>query len=100
MRRLLLPICTCFLMTACASGVTPTLDDSPQVKPEASLTAVPQPLPQPASGAISELEANHRAVAKAYHQLASQMCRLLTFLQLPTEGCEPWMKSTTNKQAP
>lgn len=100
MRRLLLPIAMCFLMTGCASGVTPTLDDPPQVSPQASLTAVPQPLPQPASGAIQELETNHQQVAKRYHQLASQMCRLLEFLQLPTESCEPWTKSTTNKQAP
>ena len=100
MRRLLLLIAMCCLMTACASGVTPTLDDAPTVSPQANLTKVPQELPQPSSGAIETLEENHRQVAKAYHQLASQMCRLLTFLQLPTEGCEPWTKSTTNKPAP
>lgn len=93
MRRLLLPIAMCCLMSACASGVTPTPADPIEVKPEASLTAVPSALPQPPSGRIQDLEANHREVAKAYHQLASQMCRLLAFLQLPTEGCEPWTKN-------
>ncbi|MDP9990912.1 hypothetical protein J2W28_002082 [Variovorax boronicumulans] len=35
-------------------------------------------------------------MAKAYHNLASQMCRLLAYLQLPTEGCEPWTKNSLN----
>lgn len=100
MRHLLLLTTMCCLMTACASGVTPTLDEAPAVMPQAALTKVPKALPQPASGAIQTLEANHRKVALAYHQLASQMCQLLAFLQLSTEGCEPWTKSTTNKPAP
>ncbi len=93
MRRLLLTITTCFLMSACASGVLPTQDEPIQVPPEASLTAAPPPLPQPATGRIQDLEANHRDVARAYHQLASQMCRLLDFLQIKREGCELWTKS-------
>jgi hypothetical protein len=94
MRRLLLTIAMCSLMTACGSGVLRTPDpDVIEVKPQANLTAVPKVLPQPPSGQIADLEANHREVAKAYHDLASQMCRLLAFLQLPTEGCEPWTKN-------
>lgn len=93
MRRLLLPIAMCCLMSACAFGVTPTPADPIEVKPEASLTVAPRPLPQPPTGRIQDLEANHRDVAKAYHQLASQTCRLLAFLQLPTEGCEPWTRN-------
>jgi len=94
MRRLLLTILTCCLMSACASGVPPTQDDPIQVQPEASLTAAPRPLPQPPTGRIQDLEENHREVAQAYHQLASQMCRLLDFLQIKREGCELWTKSS------
>lgn len=93
MRRLLLTITTCCLMSACAAGVRPTLDEPIQVPPEANLTAAPQPLPQPPTGRIQDLETNHREVAKAYHQLASQTCRLLDFLQIKREGCELWTKS-------
>lgn len=93
MRRLLLTMTMCCLMSACASGVPPTQDEPIQVQPEASLTVAPLPLPQPASGRIQELETNHRDVAKAYHQLASQMCRLLDFLQIKREGCEPWTRN-------
>lgn len=100
MRRLLLMIATCCLMTACSSGAPRMLEADPiEVQPPANLITRPKPLPQPASGAIQELEANHREVAKAYHDLASQTCRLLQFLQLSTEGCEPWTKSISNKQA-
>ncbi|KLN54701.1 hypothetical protein VPARA_40050 [Variovorax paradoxus] len=94
MRRLLLTIATCCLMTACASGVLPMPDPDPiEVNPQANLIVPPRPLPQPATGEIQELESNHREVAKAYHNLASQMCRLLAHLQMPTQGCEPWTKS-------
>jgi hypothetical protein len=31
-------------------------------------------------------------VAKAYHQLASQVCRLLQYLQADSEECKPWTK--------
>lgn len=97
MRRLLLSITTCCLMTACVSGALPTPAPEPiPVKPEANLTAVPLPLPQPATGRIQDLEANHVQVARAYHQLASQVCRLLVFLQVPTEGCELWTRNSTN----
>lgn len=93
MRRLLLSIAMCCLLSACAFGVPPTPDEPIRVPPPANLIAAPQPLQQPRSGRIQDLEANHREVAKAYHQLASQMCGLLAFLQIKNEGCEPWTKS-------
>lgn len=94
MRRLLLMIAMSCLMSACTFGAPRMLEADPiEVQPPPNLITRPKPLPQPASGAIQELEANHRDVAKAYHNLASQMCRLLAYLQLPTEGCEPWTKS-------
>lgn len=94
MLRLLPTITTCCLMSACALGVPPMQDEPIRVLPEASLTAAPRPLPQPPTGRIQDLEANHREVAKAYHQLASQMCRLLDFLQIKREGCEFWTRSS------
>lgn len=97
MRRLLLMIAMCCLMSACTFGAPRMLEADPiEVQPPANLITRPKPLPQPASGAIQELEANHREVAKAYHNLASQTCRLLAYLQLPTEGCEPWTKNSSN----
>lgn len=93
MRNLILSIAVCCLLAACASGSQPTLVQPIAVPPPANLTAPPPALPPPPSGQMQALEANHRAVAQAYHQLASQMCGLLTFLQLDTQGCAPWMKS-------
>lgn len=90
MRRLLLMTTMCCLMTACASGARPMQADPIQVPPPANLTTAPQELPQPSSGRIQELETNHREVARAYHQLATQVCSLLAFLQMTPEGCEPW----------
>jgi hypothetical protein len=63
-----------------------------QVQPQANQTQAPEQLPQPKSGAISELEANQRQVARLYHQLASQHCSLLEFLSLAPKGCEPWLQ--------
>lgn len=92
MRRLLLTITTCCLMSACSSG-GPRMPEEPiTVPPQANLTAAPKLLPQPRSGRIQDLEANHRDVAKAYHQLASQVCRLLQYLQADSEECKPWTK--------
>ena len=90
MRRLLLMTAMCCLMTACACGARPMPVDAIQVPPPANLTTAPQALPQPPTGRIQDLEANHRDVARAYHQLATQVCSLLAFLQMPPEGCEPW----------
>lgn len=54
------------ILTACASGVprTTALTLKP---PEADKAECP-PLPQPTSGSLADLLANHVTVAKAYHQ--------------------------------
>ena len=72
-----------------------------QVPPPANLTAPPRPLPAPVSGRLQDLETNHRQVAQAYHQLASQMCRLLAFLELPRETeCRPFTPDAVASAAP
>lgn len=91
MRRQILLIAACCLLTACAAGVTQTPDSLP-VMPQASLLVAPKPLPQPQSGAIPDLESNHRAVAKRYHLLAAQVCGLLMFLEVNSamDDCAPY----------
>ncbi len=54
-----------------------------KVPPPPNLVMPPAALPQPASGRMPDLEANHRQVAQAYHLLAAQMCQLLAFLEVP-----------------
>ena len=82
------------LLSACAGGPQPTpagLTIEPiRVPPPANLTQPPPLLPAPASGQMRDLEANHRQVAQAYHQLASQMCGLLSWLQIDHEQCRRW----------
>lgn len=91
MRRLTLSIAASCLLTACASGPTQTvvpiqLQPEQKVPPPANLTRPPQPLPAPGSGRMRDLEADHREVARLYHELAAQMCGLLAFLDVrPTE---------------
>jgi hypothetical protein len=99
-RHLLLSIAllaSCLLI-GCASGGRPMPDAQAlapiQVPPQANLTQAPALLPPPKSGAMPDLEANHRQVARLYHQLASQHCSLLQFLSLAPKGCEPWLQSS------
>lgn len=87
MRLLTLLTLACCLLTGCASGVRPTVDEPIKTAPPPNLTAPPQPLPQPESGQMRDLEANHTQVAKAYHLLASQMCQLLGYLQINHPEC-------------
>jgi hypothetical protein len=93
--RLLTALLAACLLSACASGIKPMPDAQAlqpiQVQPQANLTQAPQKLPAPKSGAVPNLEANHRQVARQYHQLASQHCGLLQFLLLAPEGCKPWL---------
>ena len=91
MRRLTLWIAVCCLLSACALGPTPTPVPPTPVPPPPNLTAPPQSLPPPANGQMRELESNHRAVARAYHLLAAQLCGLLVFLELPREGCDVFL---------
>jgi hypothetical protein len=93
MKLLTLLILACCLTLGCASGTLPTPDASIQpikVEPPASLTQPPAPLPAARSGKVPDLEANHQAGAKAYHQLATQMCNLLAFLEINHDECKPW----------
>lgn len=93
MKLLTLSILACCLTLGCASGMLPTPDASIQpikVEPPANLTQAPQALPPLTSGEGPQLEANHRAVAKAYHLLATQMCNLLDFLEVPRDECKQW----------
>lgn len=93
MKLLTLLIAACCLTLGCAGGMQPTPDASIQpieVPPPANLTQAPAPLPKAASGKLPDLEANHRQVTKAYHQLATQMCNLLDFLEVNREQCKQW----------
>jgi len=97
MTRLTLWMAACCLLAACAAGPQPTLvplapEPPLTVPPQASLLVPPAPLPQPTSGRMRDLEANHLQVARAYHQLASQLCGLLLHLKQPVaEPCRPWL---------
>ncbi|MFT4191651.1 MAG: hypothetical protein QM617_09045 [Comamonas sp.] len=92
MIRLTLSTIAVCLMSACAAGTPPTPADPIKVSPPASLTAPPQALPPAASGRMPDLEANHRAVAKSYHVLASRYCSLLLFLELLPDDCGPFIQ--------
>lgn len=92
MTRCILPMLACCLLSACAAGPMPMPDPMP---PPANLTTPPAPLPPPASGALRDLEANHRTVARLYHQLAIRYCGLLQHLQVShdpqVDGCTRYL---------
>ncbi len=87
MRLLTLSIVACYLLIACAGGPMPMPDEPIKVPPPANLTAPPKPLPMPDSGRVPDLESNHRETARAYHQLAAQLCNLLAFLEVNHDEC-------------
>ena len=91
MNRLPLWIAVCCLLTACAAGPTPMPACPIPVTPPANLTAPPQRLPPPASGATRDLESNHLQVAHAYHQLAARYCGLLQFLEINDDECKAFL---------
>lgn len=88
-RLTLLTLASCLLI-GCAAGPMRTSAPDLKVPPPANLTAPPAPLPPPASGLVPDLEANHLQVARAYHQLASQLCRLLEYLEAAPSECRAW----------
>lgn len=93
MKLLTLLILACCLTLGCAGGMLPTPDASIQpikVDPPPNLTRPPALLPPAISGKVPDLEANHQAVAKAYHLLATQMCNLLDFLEVNHDECRQW----------
>lgn len=87
MRLLILLTLAFCLLTGCASGVTPTPEEPIRTSPPPNLTAPPRQLPQPETGHMRALEANHLQVAKAYHLLASQICQLQAYLQINHPEC-------------
>lgn len=91
---LILSITVCCLMSACAFGTPPMRVEPIRVPPPANLTMPPEPLPPPASGAMRDLEANHRQVARQYHQLASQTCLLLLYLEINHDACSRYVGTT------
>ena len=103
--RILLMLAFCQL-TACAAGPRPTLvqaaiDIQPiKVPPSANSTRPPPSLPQPQTGAMPDLEANHRQVAEAFHQLAAQLCSLLKYLEIEHRECLPYLQEPGGPDAP
>jgi hypothetical protein len=104
-RQIPLLMLVCCLLSACASGPQPTLvQQAPQIQPikvppPASLTQPPQPLPQPTSGLLPDLELNHRQVTQAYHQLAAQLCALLLTLEIEHRECLPYLPKPAGSDA-
>ncbi len=48
-------------------------------------------LPQPASGRMPDLEANHRDVARLYYGLAARFCGVLAAIDSMPSGCAPFL---------
>lgn len=74
-------------LTACASGMRPTVAMTlrPQLPPNAMVT--PPPLPVVADGAgLQALFINHVEVTGLYHALVAQHCALLAALDHPCEA--------------
>lgn len=94
MTRLTLLTVACCLLSACAAGPPPMPVQPIPVPPPANATAPPQPLPPPASGRVSDLEANHLQVARQYHLLASGYCRLLQYLEIHHEECRAFTQGS------
>lgn len=67
-------------LTACASGGPRTM--APTLAPPAARMAPCPPLPQPASGSLTDLLANHVAVAKVYHQCRDRHQGLIDWLKV------------------
>lgn len=95
MTRLLLLTITCCLMSACSVGVPP-MPDPLRVPPPPNLTRAPEPLPQPQSGQVKDLEANHRDVAQLYYRLAARFCGVLQAIDAMPAECEPYLLKDDN----
>lgn len=100
MRPLILLMAACCLLTACAAGTPPMPDPTEPLRtpPPPNLTAPPRPLPAARSGQTPDLEANHQAVAKAYHRLASQTCLLLAYLEISHPECQAWLRAAPDQE--
>lgn len=96
MTRLPLLTIACCLMAACNAGVQPTPDPL-RVPPPPNLTRAPDTLPQPASGRMPDLEANHRDVARLYFGLAAWFCGVLIAIDAMPTGCAPYLLMDENE---
>lgn len=83
-------------MAACNAGVQPTPDPL-RVPPPPNLTRAPDTLPQPASGRMPYLEANHRDVARLYFGLAAWFCGVLIAIDAMPTGCAPYLLMDENE---
>lgn len=93
--RLLISVLCLLIVSACGSPPTMVPVSPPpsiKVPPAPNLTAPPEALPPPTSGLLPDLEANHREVAKAYHQLAARLCGLLQYLEIEHRECMPYLQ--------
>lgn len=80
MHKAILPLLIAALtMTACASGGLRTREPT-LTAPEASMAPC-EPLPQPKSGAMTELLINHNEVARSYHQCRNRHQALIDWLE-------------------
>ncbi|MCA8478221.1 hypothetical protein LGN35_09775 [Burkholderia multivorans] len=90
MTRLHLLTIVCCLMSACSAGVPPTPDPL-RVPPPPNLMRAPDVLPQPASGRMPDLEANHRDTVRLYYGLAARFCGVLMAIDAMPTGCAPYL---------
>lgn len=79
MPRTILLLIAALTLTACASGGPRTT--APTLKPPEADKAECPPLPQPKSGSLTDLLANHVAVAKQYHQCRDRHKALTDWLE-------------------
>lgn len=84
-RRILLPLLAALTISACAGGTMPT--EGPLLIPPAHLTALPpETLPQPASGHLDDLEANHIETAGIYHRARERYKALVEWLERTSDA--------------
>ncbi len=85
MSKAILPLLIAALtMTACASGGLRT--QAPTLNPPQSAIALCEPLPQPASGAMTDLLINHNEVARSYHQCRDRHPALINWLEATNDA--------------
>lgn len=84
LKRTLLPLIVASMLTACAAGVQPTT--APLLIPPAHLTEpAPETLPEPASGHLDDLLANHIETAGIYHRMRARFQGLIDWLEKTRE---------------
>ena len=80
LKRTLLPLIVAWMLTACAAGAPPIA--APALIPPASLTELPPAtLPDPVSGQLDDLLANHIETAGLYHRARERFKGLVEWLE-------------------